>query len=203
MTEKSEEIYISYVIEPPEFDADEEQLEKNYSEGIYEASKNEIIESCGNNVFKNIWLIYKKNIINTSINRQRIFAQQMLDKIYEVYDFNFSDNITLSLQYELDEIYQFIEFIEYNNNKFLLYVWNFLKPKKFIDLDIETYCKKNRKKIIKEIDEQLEIYPQSNLATIFLESYYKEKLIEWFIKNSKQHKTEIAILFEYKKTDDN
>ena len=203
MSEKSSEIFISHVVEPPEFDADEDQLEKNYASAIYQSSKSEIIDSCGSNLFRNLWLNLQEDIKPTSIDRQRIFAQQILDKIYEIYDFSFSDNITLDLQYELNEFYHFLEFIEYKNYHFLLYIWNFLNPKDFIHLNIEKYCQTNKKKIIKEIDEQLEIHPQSNLITLFLEGYYKEKLIEWFIKNSNQHITEIAISLEIRNMDIN
>lgn len=203
MTEGSEENFISYVDEPPEFDADEYQIEKRFAHGIYELSKSEIINSCGSHLFRNIWLNLQKDIKPTSIDRQRIFAQQMLDKIYEIYDFSFSDNITLDLQHELNEFYHFLEFIEYKNHHFLVYIWTFLNPKDFIHLDIKKYCQTNEKKIIKEIDEQLEIHPQSNLITLFLEGYYKEKLIEWFIKNSKQHTTEIAISLELRNMDNN
>ena len=39
MSERSLEVFISHLVEPPEFDADEEQLEKNFVSAFYESSK--------------------------------------------------------------------------------------------------------------------------------------------------------------------
>ena len=69
----------------------------------------------------------------------------------------------------------------------------FLGPKNLIKLDREKYCKSNSDKIIKEIDEQLEIHPQPKLIALFLRSYYKEKIIDWVIKNTEQNKIEITV----------
>jgi len=193
MSEKSTEIFISHIIEPPELDSDEDELEGNYNLAIYESSKYEIISDCGKEQFKYTWLILKDDIKNTSIKRQRIFAEQMLDKIFEIYDFTFSETITLDIQSELNDFYDFLEFLEYDNSSFLSYVWKFLNLKNIVKLDIEVYCNNNKNKIIKEINEQLEMRQQSNLTILFLKSFYKDNLIKWFIKNSKQNFNDIIV----------
>ena len=194
MSKKSLEVFISYLDEPPELDADEDQLEQNLLNALFESSKVEILEAIGNSNFKNIWLTLKDDIKNTTIKHQRIFAEQVLDKIFEIYDFKFSENISLENQDELDDFYNFLEFFEFKNTKFLISIWKFLKPKNLIEIeDIESFCERNSDKIIQEIDEQLEIHPQSQLVVSFLKSCYKKKLIEWFSKNSNQAKIEITI----------
>jgi len=193
MSEKSIEIFISHIIEPPELDSDENELEGNYNLAIYESSKYEIISNCGKEQFKYTWLNLKNDVKNTPIKRQRIFAEQMLDKISEIYDFVFSENITLNIQSELNDFYNFLEFLEYDNSNFLSYVWKFLNPKHIIKIDIEKYCNNNKNKIIKEINEQLEMSQQSNLIILFLKSFYKENLIKWFIKNSNQNFNDIIL----------
>ena len=193
MSEKSLEVFISHLVEPPELDADEIQLEYNFEQAYYESSKIEILDVIGDNEFKFVWLTLKEDVQNTPIKLQRIFSEQTLDKIFEIYDFTFPEKISLDTQYELSDFYQFLEFFEFKNAKFLIYVWSFLEPKNLVEIDIERYCKLNSDKIIKEIDEQLEIHHQSKLIALFLRSFYKEKLIDWFIKNSKDNIIEITV----------
>lgn len=193
MSERSIEVFISHLVEPPEFDADEDQLEKNFVTAYYESSKIEIIDALGGDNFKNIWLTLRDDVKNTAINLQRIFSEQTLDKISELYDFMFSEKISLETQYELDDFYQFLEFFEFKNAKFLTHVWKHLGPKNLVEIDIKKYCKSNDMKIIKEIDEQLEVHHQPKLIALFLNSFYKEKFIEWFIKNTEHNKIEITV----------
>jgi len=193
MSEKSLQVFISYLDEPPELDADEDQLEKNFKRGYFESSKLDIIDTLGKEDFKNVWLTLRNDIQNESIKFQAIFSEQTLDKIFELYDFSFPTSISLQNQYELNNFYLFLEFLEYENTNFVSQVWRFLGPKNLLEIDIKKFCNLNQEKIIKEIDEQLEVHPQPELITLFLRTYYKDKMIEWFIKNSKRAKVEITV----------
>lgn len=193
MSEQAMETFISNLVEPPEFDADEEQLEHNYEKASYESSKIEIIDSVSSDDFKDIWLTLKNDIQSETIKLQRIFSEQILDKMFEVYDFSFPESISLETQYELDNFYQFLQFFEYESTNFLIHVWSFLKPKNLITLDIEKFCKTNSDIIIKEIGEQLDLHPQPKLIDLFLRSFYREKIIEWFVKNSTQNNIDITV----------
>ena len=193
MSERSLETFISNLVEPPEFDADEEQLEQNYEKALYETSKIEIIDSVGTSDFQDVWLTLKDDIQFETIKLQRIFSEQILDKMFEVYDFSFPDKILLETQYELDDFYQFLQFFEYESTEFLIYVWRFLGPKNLMTLGVESFCKDKDDLIIKEIGEQLELHPQPKLIDLFLRSFYKEKMIEWFIKNSIQRNIDITV----------
>ena len=95
--------------------------------------------------------------------------------------------------YQQEQLYEFIEFLEFDNYRFLSYVWRFLLDEsiKLMKLDIEGFCKTNTMKIIKETEEQLETHSQNRLITIFLRTYYKEKYIEWFTTMSQRYKVEI------------
>jgi len=193
MSEKSLQVFVSYLDEPPEFDANETQLEKNFKRGYFESSKLDIIDTLGKDDFKNVWFTLKNDIQNESIKLQAIFSEQTLDKIFELYDFSFSANIGLENQYEINNFYLFLEFLEYDNTNFISQVWRFLGPKNLLQIDIKKFCDSNQEKIIKEIDEQLEVHPQPKLIALFLRTYYKDKMIEWFIKNSKRTKVEITV----------
>lgn len=186
MSEKSQEILLSVMVEPPETDSDEFEIEQRFDKAIYESSKIDIRDHIGHEDFKYVWLLSREDIQFNSIERQAIFSEQMLDKISEVYDFTFAVTISLETQYEIDEFYQFLEFLEYDNTIFLSHVWKILNPKSLLELDIEKFCNTNALKIIREAEEQLDVHPQSKLTTIFLKSCYKDAFISWFIKNTKQ-----------------
>ena len=193
MSEKSQEILLSIMTEPPGMDADEFEIEDRLTKAIYESSKIDAQDHIGHDDFKYVWLLSKDDIQFDSIKRQAIFSEQILDKISEVYDFEFPINITLETQYEIENFYQFLEFLEYDNIKFLSYVWKFLTKKSVLNLDIEKFCRANADKIIKEVNEQLEIHPQPELITTFLKTLYKEKFIDWFMKNTNREKVSIQV----------
>jgi len=193
MSEKSQEVFIAAMTELPEMDGDQDETEALFDKANFESSTVDIRDSIGSSEFKETWLVLKDYIQSVSDNLQQNFSEQTLYKISEVYDFEFSEKLSLETQYDLDLYYQFLEFLEYNNTNFISQVWNFLGPKNLMKLDIEKFCNSNDTKIIKEIDEQLETHPQSKMVDLFLRTYYKEKMIKWFIKNSETSKVEITI----------
>lgn len=193
MSEKSQEILLSYLDEPPEFDADEEEIEKRQDKAFFESSKIDIHDQMNTEDFENTWLVLKSDIENETLKLQRIFSEQTLDKISEIYDFTFPIKLDLDSQYEMNDFYEFLEFIEYKNEEFISNVWRFLKPINLVRFDIEGFCKSNSDKVIREIDEQLQIHPQNKMIDLFLRTYYKEKIIEWFINRTERKKVDITV----------
>jgi hypothetical protein len=197
MSEKSQEVLLYNLVEPPEFDADEEELEKRYQKAFYESSKIDIHDQMNTEDFEATWQVLRSDIENESLNLQRIFSEQTLDKISEIYDFVFPINIDFDSQYKINDFYDFLEFLEYKNENFLASVWRFLKPHNLVRFDIEGFCKSNSMKVIREIDEQLQIHPQTEMIDLFLRTYYKEKIIEWFINRTERKKVDITVqIFE-------
>jgi hypothetical protein len=197
MSEKSQEMLLYTIIEPPEYDGDSEALEQRYKDAFYQSSKIDIQDQLNTSDFKDTWLILRSDIQNKTINLQRIFSEQTLDKIFEIYDFSFSSKISLDTQYEINDFYEFLEFLEYNNENFISYVWKILKPGNLMRFGVEGFCKQNADKVIREIEEQLEVHPQPQLINSFLRTYYKEKIIEWFIDRTNRYKINITIkIFE-------
>jgi len=197
MSEKSQEMLLYTIIEPPEYDGDSEALEQRYKDAFYQSSKIDIQDQLNTSDFKDTWLILRSDIQNKTINLQRIFSEQTLDKIFEIYDFSFSSKISLDTQYEINDFYEFLEFLEYNNENFISYVWTLLKPVNLMRFDVEGFCKQNADKVIREIEEQLDVHPQPQLINSFLRTYYKEKIIEWFIDRTNRYKINITIkIFE-------
>jgi len=197
MSERSQEMLLYTIIEPPEFDGDAEEIEERYKDAFYQSSKIDIQDQLNTSDFQDTWLVLKSDIQNETINLQRIFSEQTLDKIFEIYDYSFPDKISLDTQLEIDDFYKFLEFLEYNNENFISNVWRFLKPINLMKFDIEGFCKKNSAEVIREIEEQLEVHPQSWMIALFLRTYYKEKMIEWFVDRTERYKINITVqIFE-------
>lgn len=194
MSEKANDLLMGLSVVPPErLDEDEDNIADYRDElAIRESSKQDIIDAVGTDEFRYTYLAQREDIQKQTLKFQRIFIEQILDKISELYDFEFPEKIVLDTIYQIQNVYLFLEFIEYDNLRFLTYVWKFLK-KDLIHLDIEKYCNSNSDKIIKEIEEQLDVHPQDEIISIFLRTYYKEKMIQWFIINSKKNRVEITV----------
>jgi len=182
------------LIIPPEMDNYEEDVDKYDDLASFRYAALDIINIVGKVDFKELYIVQMDTIKKQTMYVQRVFLIEMLQKISEIYDWEFPDEWSLvDTSYQQEQLYKFIEFIEFDNYRFLSYVWRFLldDPTKLIRFDIDNFCKKNIIKIIKETEEQLETHFQSKMITIFLRTYYKEKFIEWFSLMSRRYKVEI------------
>ena len=189
MYETSEFILLGASIIDPEADQnDQEDSDYIANEAIFESRSVDILDSIGSYEFKNIYRTLINDIKLQIFDDQKIFFNSVLAKISEVYDFEFSVKVDIYDIEELNNLYSFLEFIEYNNIDFITSVWKFLD----VDLskiNIEKYCLKNKELIIKEIDEQIETNLLDEKSILFLRTYYK--IDEWFCRNSEKSKIEI------------
>lgn len=194
MSDKSQELLLGNSVQPPErLDEDEDQNGMIRNEtAVFESSVTDIMDHVGHPDFKFIYWDLSNDIKQQPFKRKRRFVVEMLEKISEVYDFEFFAKPETDTDYEIEQIMLFIEFLEYDNYRFLSYVWRFLNQD-LQTIDIEKYCNANAMKIIKETEEQLETHPQTGSITNFLRTYYKEKFIEWFVKNTEQAKIMIIL----------
>jgi hypothetical protein len=190
--DKAIELFLGGINPIPESDEYNFELEGRIARAQYLYAKEDIFDNLGEEEFKDLYMIGMEIIRNKTIKVQRKFSEQILDKISEVYDFEFPVKLELNTKYQLEEFYKFIEFLEFNSERFLSYVWKFL-DENIMKLDIDSYCITNADKIISEIEEQLESHPQNEIITIFLRTYSKDKIIEWFSRMSKRFKIFIAI----------
>jgi hypothetical protein len=179
---------------PPEMDNYEEDVEEFDDMASFRYSALDIRDHLGHEDFKEVYTVQSEYVKNFNNDDQRTFLIEILEKIAEIYDWEFSDEYALvDTVYQQKEMYEFIEFLEFANYKFLAYVWKFLlkDPIQLAKLNIRLYCEGNPMLIIKETEEQLETHPQSKLISVFLRTYYKERYIEWFVTMSERFKFEI------------
>lgn len=195
MSDKSQELLLGNSVQPPErLDEDEDQngMFRNM-QAVYESSVTDIVDHVGHPDFKFIYFTLILDIKQQPLKLRRRFAREFLEKVSDHYDFEFFEKPEIDTDYEINHIFSFAEFLEFDNYRFLSYVWRFLRQD-LQKIDIEKYCKANAMKIIKETEEQLETHPQTELITKFLRTYYKEKYIEWFVQNTE--KAKIMIILE-------
>jgi len=182
---------------PPERDNYVEDIDKREYIASFKYACLDIRNNLGTEEFKEIYMVQVPYVKNASLQFQRRFLIEIQEKIAEIYDWEFPDEWALvDTLYQQELLYEFIEFLEYDNYKFLSYVWKFLLDDimQLMQLDIKQFCDSNPMKIIKETEEQLETHSQTKLITIFLRTYYKEKFIEWF--SSMSEKFKISIIAE-------
>lgn len=185
-------------IEEPELEYDDAQVASDTGFPVQEEASREydfttITDNMNQPDFKENYLEAMKQIRKLSLQKQQILAFAIIQKMPVKYDFQFS--ITFDPFYSLEdvyELYRFIEFVEYDHEKFITNVWKLLNPDTN-SFQVEKFCEHNIPKIISEIEEQLETHEYSELITDFLRTYNKDKLIEWFCEKSKNLRTSILI----------
>lgn len=191
MSDVPNRVLMQALEQPPEMD-DPEEMDDLEEDAIYESSMVDIEEGIGSLSFKDTYIILLPDILQQPFDRRRVFCQRLLETIYEEYDFKFSINLDILTDTDIDNVLKFVEFIEYDNVLFLSLVWEMLKVN-LIKINVETFCNFNQDKIIKEVEEQLETHHQSELISNFLRTYYKEKFIKWFIRETERSKTFIQL----------
>jgi len=191
MSERSQKAFIEAMVAYPEMD-DDERMDEFEDDAIYQSSSMDLQDNLGDPDFKFVYPILIEDILTATFDNRRIFCQKMLNKIEEVYDYRFPETPDFDSEMAFINGLEFIRFLEYDNVLFISFVWQHLNVN-LLNLDIESYCKRNSLKIIKEIEEQLESHEQNELISTFLRTYYKDKFIEWFIRETKRSKTSILL----------
>lgn len=191
MSDVPNRVLMQALEQPPEMD-DPEEMDDLEEEAIYESSMVDIIENLGESTFKDTYINLLPDIKKEDFDHRRIFCQRLLDKIYDIYDFRFPITIDITTEVGIDNVLKFVEFVEYDNILFLSLVWQMFKVN-LIKTDLESFCNSKKNMIINEVEEQLQTHHQGKLINNFLRTYYKEKFIEWFIRESERSKTFIQL----------
>lgn len=161
-------------------------------EAIFKSSAVDIIDNIGKPEFENTYLVLKRDVLDQPLFRKIRFVENVLEKIKEVYDFEFPVKPDITDEVDIRNFFQFLEFLEYENVDFLADVWRFLEADLF-KIDIRDFVFAIGNKIIKETEELLPSRDDPEMITIFLRTYYKDGFLNWFVKNTEQSKIDIII----------
>lgn len=126
----------------------------------------QIIDNIGEDEFKDNYLNFIIDIQKQSFSNQRILCYHIIDKVQEVYNFEFPEKIDISSISDIEDIYKFIEFLEYDNINFLVDILKGFNID-FLKNDLHEFCENNKNEILKQIN----FYPKINLSVIFLNLY--------------------------------
>jgi len=195
MYDYGEKILLGNSIPLPEVDVDENKSDELAPEEALRGYWYEtILSKIGKKDFKANYLTVIDDIKNNSpIDEQKRFCFAILEKIIYVYEYEFPLNLDFDNLNQIYSLYEFLEFLEYDNEQFICNVWKFLNFTNSTYDTIENFCINNINKIVKEIEEQINLgfYPEK--ISGFLRTYNKERLIEWFCRESCKVESQIKL----------
>ena len=147
----------------------------------------EIVSSIGESRFKNIYTLFIGDQKQQPIHYQRSLCLNILTKVRDVYDYEFLPYPLLDNQMDMNNVYDLIKFLDYDHINFLADVWRYLK----VDLktvDISNFCNSNSDNVLFEIEDQIKSHDFSRLVSIFIRTYIKDNLINWFVKSTEKQR---------------
>ena len=190
MSEKSMEALISGLTIPPEVDNNQEDQDNRLLLAIYESSTIDILSSMNKDSFKDTYNILKNDILSMPDVYQKIFLDKYLDEMVKIYEYEFSPTPIYDKKETINDMFKFIEFVEYDNLTFLKYMWKYLDD--ILTVDIDKYVQENADTIVNEITNQADLlFTLTENTSEFLRTYNKESILEWFSDRSKRNKFNI------------
>ena len=185
------QILSAYVDPEPEVDSDITQYEYT-AVNMLKYDLLEFYDAIGKEEFKEVYRNFITDIRLRPFDAQQALCEKIIKRILEIYDFEFPERVELENQYHFEEVYKLVKFIEFDNIDFIGDVWKYLKvdPRR---VNIEQYCYDKDTELVEAITNQIETYDSEQLFAIFLRTYIKDKLIEWFIEVSEKNKSLVSL----------
>lgn len=184
-------------IPEPERDYDDEMVNSEYGQPVAEDALklyyfNSITNNIGKEDFKEEFIISMQHIKEYEVPDLRSFIQTILEQIKAVYDYEFPFVLEFNDWPQVNELLHFLSFVEYDHEEFIVNTWKYLNPD-VTKFNIEKYCATNSERIVTEIEEQTDSHDYPRMISVFLRTYIKDKLIEWFCSKSKNLRSAILI----------
>jgi len=169
----------------PEQD-DPDQIKLNYEASV-EYDGMELVSAIGTMEFKEIYTMVINDMKVLQIVDQRRLCLSILEKVNNTYKFEFLPYPDLDNQFQMNNVYDLIKFLNFDYIDFLGDVWRYLKTD-LRKINIKDFCLKNSDNIITEIEDQLNSRDLSEMVSLFLRTYTKDNMISWFISSTKKSK---------------
>jgi len=165
--EDTKKIYLSSMI-PIELLDDDDDLTPSEDVGNHFVQYEfiDLLENIGQEEFKETYLNFISDIKNQSFSNQRVLCNHIINKVQEVYNFEFPEKINIYSESDINDIFRFIEFLEYDNIDFLLDVLKGFNVD-FLKVDPYEFCKDNQNEVIRQIN----FYDKYNIPSIFINLY--------------------------------
>ena len=187
-----EEILIGRSIPLDQVDDDESNLDDLIPIAEIEADFADIIGHLGTEEFKFIFLNLYDEIMNLPFEKKRELCQKLTDKIYEVYNFDFSPLLTFDNEKDINDFFKFIEFLEYDYLDVIAQII-FELDLDLLKKDTNKFLKENITKIYININKLIINRKINMLISIFLRTNNKEGLLS-FLKSRMNRDKMLIIL---------
>lgn len=194
LVEDNQKILLGNSIPLPEDDVDDDMTSvDDQIDSLNGYWQTTILDSIGAKNFKENYNTVIGDIIEyVPLDEQIAFCYTILEKIDDVYEFEFPEKIDLQEKQSVLDLYEFLKFLEFDYRDFVLSVWSFIKTDLSSQSLLET-CLDNENNIMKEVEEQLETSNYSELISTFLRTYIKERFMRWFCNSTMRYEVEIKI----------
>lgn len=169
----------------PEQD-DPDQIQLN-DEASIEYDGLELVTAIGKPDFKEIYTLFINDLKQQSVMDQRRLCLDILNKVKEVYDYSILPYPNLDHQLDMNDVYDLIKFLNFDHVEFLADVWRYLKTD-LKKVDIKSFCYENSDRIVSEIEEQTKSRDLSKLVSLFIRTYIKDGLIDWFVDATEKNR---------------
>lgn len=173
---------------------DPEEQENNDSEALIDYETYVFTESIGGEDFENNYYLFINEIKNQEIRNLKVSLNRILEKVNDIYDFSFSEELDLNVYEERNWLLDFIKFIEFDNLEFLASLYENMELESIKDIkDLDEYLENNSKLILFTIQSMEMIYTYNKLILDFFLNYNEQSFIRWLIKQTKKHKYDIEL----------
>lgn len=169
---------------PEQDDPDQVQLNNKAS---IEFDEMELINAIGKPDFKEIYISFIPDIKKQDIIYQKEFCLNILIKVKEVYDYSFLPYPELDNQVDMNDVYDLIKFLNYDHIDFLADIWKYLKTD-LKKIDVKLFSYQNSDRIVSELEDQINSRDLSRLVSLFLRTYIKDDLIDWFVDATEKNR---------------
>jgi len=170
----------------PEQD-DPDQVRLGYEASI-EYDGMELVDSIDTAEFKETYMRVINGLKSQEIVDQRRLCLGILEKVKEVYEYEFLPFPELDNQVDMNNVYDLIKFLNYNYIGFYADVWRYQRGINLKTINVKKYCKEHSDMIIIELEDQLHSRDLSEMVSLLLRTYNKDNLIDWFIKSTEKNK---------------
>jgi len=174
-------------------EVDDEENEEMVEDAIKSYFMLEILNSVGEENFKEVYYSMIGDIKQFPMEEQFNFCRSILDKIKEVYNFEFPRQIEVLTEDSVNQIYILLQFIEFNYIDFLA---ELMKPYNF-DFrkgNIREFIESNYDRIERDIEVISKNVPE--IISEFLRTYNKEDFINWLV--NRIEKSKMLVLLKIK-----
>lgn len=157
------DLLLSAMIPPDMLDENDDKSQSEVvGDVIVQYDALQIIDGIGKDYFKENYLNFIDDFKKQSFSNQKVLCDHIINKVQEVYNFEFPEKVNIDNRSDIEDIYEFLRFLEYDNMDFLINIFKGFNVD-FLKDDPHEFCQIHKDDII----EQINYYDKANFPSIF------------------------------------